>query len=233
MKAETRIIPEEVTPRFLAQHLKPYEAISHLVKNKRLLEIGCGDGYGTSYLAEFAAFASGIDYDAATVETAKSKYRKPNLAFFCMDALKLNFPDNAFDFICSFQNIEHIPENDLAVYLSQIKRVLVPSGTFAVTTLNLAHACKKAPLRYRKNPAHCKEFTFKELDALLSDYFLIEKRYGLFQTARHNFFHSLKKSGIFNRFPERLNPVNIFYKNVTTADFKLSDFLMICRNHEK
>ncbi len=238
MKVETRIVPQEVPPRFLAQHLKPYETIKGMVENKRVLDIGSGDGYGTFYLAKFAGVAVGVDYDGPTITTAQAKYSLSNLTFIEMDALHLRFDDAVFDVVCSFQNIEHIPEDNLAGYLSEIKRVLVPGGRLVLTTLNLDQARKKNARRpYEKNPAHCKEFTLEELTALVGKYFSLEEKYGLFQTTRHNFFHRLKKSGIFNRLPAAVNPVSRFYQGVTTADFvfrtadleKASDFLLIGR----
>ena len=51
-KPETRIIPEETDRKFFFQHLKPYEFMRSRVAGKDVLEVGCGDGYGTDYLSD-------------------------------------------------------------------------------------------------------------------------------------------------------------------------------------
>ncbi|MBU1726088.1 MAG: class I SAM-dependent methyltransferase, partial [Candidatus Omnitrophica bacterium] len=222
---ETRIIPEETSAKFLAQHLKPYEFVSGLIKGKRVLEVGCGDGYGTSYLSGFASQAVGVDYDQASIGLAKTKYRAKNLDFSCMDATDLSFEDDSFDAVCSFQVIEHIPEELLPKYLKEIKRVLKKDGVFYLTTLNLAHVMK-SPLTYKKHPAHCKEFRLVELKELLSGEFKIIEVYGLQLTLKHRLFQRLKKIGIESK---------AFYSRITTRDFKFtqedpqkaSDFLIV------
>lgn len=234
-KVETRLIPEETNLKFYVEHLKPYEFLRKNVKGKSVLEIGCGDGYGAVYLAEIAASIIGIDYEEDTVLKAQNKYRAPNLSFVCMDATELKFEDNSFDAVCSFQVIEHIPEDKLLSYLLEIKRVLKENGEFCLSTLNLDHNMK-SPLTYEKQPAHCKEFTLSELKDLLSQVFSDIKIYGLRLSLKHRFFLRLKRLGIFNFLPDSINPVSRFYNHITTDDFeitadnlrKASDFVCIC-----
>ncbi len=235
-KSETRIIPAEVPPKFYAEHLKPYELVLNEAAGKRILEVGCGDGYGSFYLAKIAREVIGIDYEDSVILQARDKYKKPNLSFMYMDAIKLQFEDGAFDIACSFQVIEHIPEDKLSEYLLEIKRVLKASGKFYLSTLNLEHSVK-SPLTYKKNPAHCKEFTLPEFKGLLSGMFSDVGIYGLHLTAKHYFFLRMKKSGIFNFLPKSINPVTGFYDRVTTDDFiitsdnlrKAIDFICICK----
>jgi len=235
-KPETRIEPEKVPAKFYAQHLKPYEFLKGYAAGKKVLEVGCGDGYGASYLTEVANEVVGIDYAKEVILRAQDKYKADNLNFICMDAACLQFADNSFDIVCSFQVIEHIPEDKLLQYLSEIRRVLEKEGEFYLSTLNLGHAMKSA-LSYKKNPAHCKEFSLTQLKALLSQVFPDIKFYGLHLTLRHRFMQWIKKAGIFNCLPDRLNPVKVFYAKVTTEDFKIapcnltraSDFICVCR----
>lgn len=218
-KPETRIIPEETPPKFYAEHLKPYEFMSKKdACGKQILEIGCGDGYGSAYLAQIADKVIGIDYEEKIILQAQKKYKMPNLNFIYIDAAKLQFNDKSFDIACSFQVIEHIPENEIPQYLSEIKRVLKDDGVFYLSTLNLAHSMK-SPETYRKNLAHCKEFRLAELSELLYKVFINVEIYGLHLTFKHCFYERLKKSGIFNFLPKAFNPVNRFYKKVTTSDF--------------
>lgn len=234
-KEETRIIPEETAPKFLAQHLKPYEFLRQEAKGKTVLEIGCGDGYGSFYLAELAKEVIGIDYEDAVIYQAQNKYKRANLKFMRMDAANLQLADNSFDIVCSFQVIEHIPEDRLSRYLSEARRVLKDDGKFYLSTLNMEHVVK-SPLTYKKHPAHCKEFNLEVLKGILSSVFSKVEIYGLQLTFKHRFYQRLKKIGIFNFTPKAINPVSRFYQKVTTKDFKISsrsitkaiDFICIC-----
>lgn len=239
-KPEARIIPEDTPAKFLSEHLKAYEFVRGSVKGKRVLEVGCGDGYGAAYLAEAAADVVGLDYEKDIILQAKNKYSGKNLSFTDGDAARLQFEDESFDAACSFQVIEHIPEDQLLQYLSEIKRVLKNNGTFYLSTLNLDHSVK-SPLTYQKNPAHCKEFTLTELKELLARVFTRVEIFGQHLTLEHRFYQRLKKSGIFNFFPKGVNPVSRFYNRVTTGDFKITDrnlrkaidFICVCRKDKK
>lgn len=235
-KTETRIIPKETPPKFYAEHLKPYEFVKINAKGKRILEVGCGDGYGSAYLSEVASEVIGTDYEKDVILTAQNKYRAPNLSFLCMEANNLRFEDSLFDIVCSFQVIEHIPEEKILHYLSEVKRVLKDEGEFCLSTLNLEHTMK-SPLTYKKNPAHCKEFRLIELRDLLSQLFPDIEISGLHLTLKHRFYQRLKKSGIFNFLPNTMNPVSRFYNKVTTKDFLITrnnlkeaiDFICVCK----
>lgn len=235
-KPETRIIPEETPPKFYAEHLKPYEFVIQKAAGKKILEVGCGDGYGSAYLAKAAGEVTAVDYEAGVILKAQNKYALSNLKFLYMEATNLGFEDRSFDIVCSFQVIEHIPEDKLLEYLSEIKRVLRDGGGLYLSTLNLEHNLK-SPLTYEKSPAHYKEFKLEELRGLLSRAFPNVEIYGLHLSLRHCFYRRLKRMGIFNFLPAVINPVTKFYNKATTADFKItsqnlrkaSDFICLCR----
>jgi hypothetical protein len=131
--------------------------------------------------------------------------------------------------------IEHIAEDRLSRYLSEVRRVLKDDGKFYLSTLNVEHAVK-SPLTYKKHPAHCKEFNRQELSDLLSQVFADVETYGLQLTPKHRFYQRLKKIGVLNFVPMAINPVSRFYENVTIKDFciasknltKAIDFICIC-----
>ncbi len=236
-KIETRIVPEETDRSFYLQHFKVYTFVNKNAENKQVLDAGCGDGYGSAYLSKKARFVYGIDYEPAVVAKAQSKYQADNLQYLPMDVLELKFNDREFDLICSFQVIEHIPEELILEYLGQLKRVLKDSGTLYLSTLNLDKVMK-SPLTYKKNAAHCKEFRLEELQEILSKTFSQVTVYGLHLSLRHYFYLRLKKSGIFKLLPDRINPVvKFFKKGIQVNDFRLarnnlkkaSDFICVCK----
>ncbi|MDO8748117.1 MAG: class I SAM-dependent methyltransferase [Candidatus Omnitrophota bacterium] len=90
-KPETRIIPEAVAPKFFAEHLKVYEFLRDDACGKKVLDVGCGDGYGADYLAAEVFEVTALDYDEAVIAAARAKYGRPNLKFFPMEAGGLVF----------------------------------------------------------------------------------------------------------------------------------------------
>ena len=236
-KYKKRVIPEETNARFFSQQLKAYEFARPGSSGKIVLDLGCGDGYGAAFLAKVAKEIIAIDYEEEIVLKARKKYNATNLKFVSMDVTNLGFKNESFDILCSFQVVEHIPEEKLTSYLSEIKRVLKNEGEFYISTLNLAKNIK-SPSTYKKDRAHCKEFCFEEFKSLLEGAFTDVKIFGLFLTPKHEFYLRLKKIGIFNPLPPPLNPVRKFYDKVTTDDFQVLpirkqkpiDFFAICKN---
>ena len=214
------LIPEEHDPRFVAQHLSAYALTRPYAAGKRVLEVGFGEGYGSSYLAEVAGEVVGIELAPGNIPRAQAKYPRPNLRFEQMDATHPAFPDGSFDVACSFQVIEHIPEGQLLAYASEIFRVLTPSGLCVISTLNLAHNMKPGK-SYQKLIYHEKEFTAPELQALLARVFPVVELYGLHLTWRHRFFQRLKKWGLDRLGPAASNPVAQFFARASVRDFRV------------
>lgn len=203
------LIPEENEPEFVAQHLSAYAFIRPQLAGTRVLEVGFGDGYGAAYLADGAKEVMGVDIIAGNVPRAQAKYSKPNLSFRHFDGMHLPFPDETFDAAVSCQVIEHVPETQLGAWLSEVKRILKPAGTFFVSTLNLDQA-KKPGKPYRKLIYHEKEFTAPELEALLKQVFPTVTLFGLQPSLKHRFFRRLKRWGIF---------IQSYFSRMTVRDF--------------
>ena len=231
------IIPEEHDARFVSQHLAAYAFARRFAAGKRVLEVGFGEGYGTSYLAETAREVIGVDVAPGNIPRAQAKYRRSNLRFLHMPGTKLEFPDASFDIVGSFQVIEHIPEPQLPDYLAEIRRVLTADGLCVFSTLNLEHNMKPGK-PYEKLCYHEKEFTGPELSTLLARFFPRVELYGLYPTRAHWWFERLKKAGLMKSGPPRLNPVARFYDAMSINDYHTRlgasrtalDLIAICRN---
>lgn len=184
-----RIIPEETFGGPLAAHLKRYNFAKPFCIDKVVLDAACGVGYGTYYLAEAALEAVGIDAHGQAVNYAKAHYQRENIRFKVMDVSNLEFPDNYFDVICSFETLEHL--DDPEKYIAEARRVLVGDGLFIVSTPYVKNTTHNP-----KNPYHRVEFSRSDFQAILEKYF---KRVEIFGQRRlqSNFHYYLQKIDVF------------------------------------
>jgi len=102
---------------------------------KRVLEVGCGNGVLSSYLAEkYGWNVTGIDIDPEQIKIAKMDYEeKDNLKFIEADASKLPYGNNEFDLVLSFDVLHHIP--NWVITIEEINRVLKPNGFYVLSDL--------------------------------------------------------------------------------------------------
>lgn len=157
-KISFRTRPEPHNTQFI-EAMATYQFIAGLVKNKKTLDAGCGFGYGTDYLAEFADEAVGVDYDAEAIDWAKKYYRKKNLNFLVGDLKQLNFPEQYFDVICFFEVIHQSKEPQQLV--GQLRKILKTGGVFLAST----RQSKEAKLLI--SASHLYSFTAHSLQELL------------------------------------------------------------------
>ena len=108
-------------------------ALDH-VENRRVLDVGCGTGYGSDLLATRASRVLALDQDAAAISYCRDHYARDNLHYEVADANRLSHV-NAFDVVLSFQVIEHVP--DPHDFLRRLRQAAVPGGTVLVTTPNV------------------------------------------------------------------------------------------------
>ncbi len=100
------------------------------VENKKILNIGCGDGSECVLFAENGAEVVGIDCSNELIKTAKSKYSELGIEFFVMDYEQTSFADNTFDGIVSVMSIMY--KENLNKVLLELKRILKPEGTMVI-----------------------------------------------------------------------------------------------------
>lgn len=104
-------------------------------KNKRILEIGIGDGLFSIFCAENGNKVVGIDISGIMIKLARAKKsRDINIEFIQEDGRMLSFYENIFDFVISKDVIEHLPEKDLDNHLNDIYRILKNDGSYIVST---------------------------------------------------------------------------------------------------
>lgn len=92
----------------------------------RGLDVGCGPGTITAYLAKRAGSFVGVDIDAEAVALARRRFRYSNIEFIRNDSPRLPFEDGAFDVIIVNHVYEHV--RDPAALFAEVRRLLKPGG---------------------------------------------------------------------------------------------------------
>lgn len=145
------------------EHLIRYELAKSFVRDKKVLDIACGSGYGSNILSMAGAKSvCGVDISYAAVENARKKFTNNNLIYKTGDAENLTDLESDFDLAVSFETIEHLKNPEK--FLDGIKKALKNDGLFLVSTPNFE-------VSGNKNPYHVKEYTRTEFDSLLRRYF--------------------------------------------------------------
>jgi ubiquinone/menaquinone biosynthesis C-methylase UbiE len=148
------------------EHLHRYAQALDIVGDKIVLDIACGEGYGSNLLSGYARHVVGVDIDDATVACAKIKYRRTNLEFVTGSAALIPCADAFFDVVVSFETIEHHDQHDKM--MQEIKRVLKPGGIMMISSPDKLYYSDKPGY---KNPYHVKELYNQEFRDLLKKYF--------------------------------------------------------------
>lgn len=155
-----------VTTEAMTEHLHRYAIIFNLIKNKKVLDIACGEGYGTALMSKYAKHVTGIDIDKDTISKASHKYRSENINFIDGSILNIPVNDSSYDIITCFETIEHISNHDKA--LNELKRILSSNGILVISTPEKKYY---SDLNNFKNPFHQKELYEKDFIQLLNKYF--------------------------------------------------------------
>lgn len=172
----------------------------HICSNDNVLDIGVNSGTQLSVLAKRAKKITGIDHGKLEFQIAAHNNRHlKNVAIQQMNAESLDFPDNTFNVVSSFECIEHV--QDPEKMLSEIVRVVEPKGTVIISTPNRDVSGSRF-----LSKEHIREWTLEELENLLGQFFSSVGWYGqkiTKGTPRQKLFTNVRSSFIY-AFYERM-----------------------------
>ena len=156
------------------EHWHRYHFARRWVAGKTVLDVACGEGYGTALLAKEAARATGVDISPEAIAHAKSAYAAlANARFECAPCTRLPLGDASVDVAVSFETIEHIAEQE--AFVAELARVLRPGGLLVLSCPNRLEYRDK---RGFENPFHVKELYREELARLVAARFPHAAWYG-------------------------------------------------------
>lgn len=149
------------------EHLHRYSIAQEFSADKKVLDIACGEGYGTNLISKRAELVIGVDNNITTIKKAEIKYKNKKCHFIHGDIEALPFEVNYFDLIVCFETIEHVQNPNFAI--SEIERVLKPDGILLISSPNKLNYSDKTNY---KNKYHIKEFYEDEFIRLIKSSFV-------------------------------------------------------------
>jgi 2-polyprenyl-3-methyl-5-hydroxy-6-metoxy-1,4-benzoquinol methylase len=224
-------VPEE--NYWYRRHLVVYEWIAARTAGLRVVDMACGEGYGSNVLAGSAASVVGVDANPEAHEHARLRYVRPNLRFERDLVESFAEPCDAVVFL---QTIEHV--RDAGAILGHFRSMLAPGGVAYVSTPNVLTLAPPGAER-SDNPWHVHEYRAAEFRALCEARFPRVELLGLFH-ARKLLLHERAIKLGWDRLHKGLRLTKPFYDRFTpaisAADFRLRegdldralDFLAVC-----
>lgn len=163
-----RVVPGKVDIDLWNEHISRYLFASRLCRFKKVIDLGCGTGYGSAELARKAESVVGVDISGDAVLSARETYQAPNLTYHVASLDQLPFADGSFQLGVCFEVVEHLSNyRDL---LREARRVLAPSGQLIISTPNIEFYAESRK-QDGPNPFHEHEFSYNEFREVLSEFF--------------------------------------------------------------
>ncbi len=209
-------VPEE--NYWYRRHLVVYEWIAERCRGLDVVDMACGEGYGSAALARRAARVTGVDANPEAYEHARLKYTAPGVRF---ERDLVDRYAEACDAVVFLQTIEHVADPEGV--LRHLRGMLRPGGTAYVSTPNVLTL---APAGAQKsgNPWHVREYRPDEFRELCERCFEDVELLGLFH-ARKLRAHELALGAGWDELHTQLRATRAFYERFTPA-ISVRDFTL-------
>ena len=201
-------VPEE--NYWFQRHLAVYRWIGERVAGLDVVDMACGEGYGTAELARTATRVTGVDANPEAFEHARLKYTRPGVTF---ERDLVQSWSGECDAVVFLQTIEHVEEPEEV--LGHFRRILRPGGTAYVSTPNVLTLAPEGAEK-SGNPWHVKEYRPDEFRALCESVFDHVELYGLFHS-RKLWLHERAIAAGWDDLHPRLGITKRFYDWFTPA----------------
>ena len=169
-----RVNAQEIEQRVLySEHIVRYAWAAAFARDCRVLDAGCGEGYGSALLRSAGArVVIGLDRDTETTQEAHKRYGGNGTRYAQGDVAQLPFPDGAFDLIVCFEVIEHLPAGVQVQLLAECARVLTPDGLLLLSSPNRdLYTPDLSRDVLKTNPFHLHELSYNDLVVALAPVF--------------------------------------------------------------
>jgi len=145
------------------RHMKYHDFFTTRInENDHVIDIGCGIGAVAYDVSKVAARVVGMDFNAASIKTARAQYQNPNLTFRVGDALE-TLPDENFSVVILSNVLEHLPNRPLFLHRMQDalqpERVLIRVPVFERDWR--VPLKKELGVEWRLDPTHEIEYTLE------------------------------------------------------------------------
>ena len=226
-------VPEE--NYWYQRHLVVYEWIAARAHGRRVVDLACGEGYGSAVLGRTAASVIGVDANPEAHEHARLKYTTANVTF---ERNMLELWRGDADCVVFLQTIEHVQDPD--AILESIREQIGPHGVAYVSTPNVLTLAPEGAER-SGNPWHVREYRPEEYAALCARHFGRVDMLGLFHARKLRLHQWAIEHAGWDSVHRRLGFTGAFYDRFTPAisvrDFALRrgdlysalDFLAVLR----
>ena len=148
------------------EHYHRYAFARSLASGLEVLDLACGEGYGSAILAQVAARVVGIDAAESAIDHARRRYRQLNLELRVGDATAVPLPDDSMDLVVSFETLEHLEPQE--AMLDEFVRVLRDDGLLLISSPDKRTYSDE---RDYHNEFHVRELYRDQFEALLRERF--------------------------------------------------------------
>jgi ubiquinone/menaquinone biosynthesis C-methylase UbiE len=160
-----RLVPQ-IEGNITFEHLHRYALAMEMAKDGIVLDMACGEGYGSNLLAQVAREVIGVDISPEAIVHAEYTYQRNNLTFRTGTCSNIPLEAQSVDLVVCFETIEH--HDQQAEMMAEFKRVLRPGGSLVISTPNKR---TYTDIPGYANPFHVRELYLADFERLLKTYF--------------------------------------------------------------